>query len=103
MPILLVIFLVAACAPVAWPETPFHWGVPGAVTIMLAALSLVTLSHVALGRWAVVMLTRDPTMRVVVSRKYSRFRRLIGLSHFALSIAVIGLGWGWAVQQMCVI
>ena len=41
----------------------------------------------------------DPRWRVRSAEKYSQLRRLIGLAHFALSIAAIALGWGWVVNE----
>src|SRR5437773_12325150 len=67
MPILLVIFLVAACLPVAWPLPPFDWGTRSALTIMLVALLLPVAGHFALGQWATNALRRDPGSRNFVA------------------------------------
>ena len=96
MPILIVIFLVAACVPVDWPE-PEVGGARGATTLMLAALLLPLAAHHALAQWALTNLPRRS--RSFVVEKYARLRRLIGLAHFGLSIAVIALGWGWVVTS----
>lgn len=103
MPILLVIFLVAACAPVAWPEPPFGWGRESAAAIALVALVLPIVAHLILSLSVVRAMLRNPLRRGRVAARYSRFRRLIGLGHFALAIASIGLGWGWLVQKACTV
>jgi Zn-dependent protease with chaperone function len=99
MPILLVIFLVAACTPVAWP-VPLYGPRPDvALTIVLALTALPLAGHLALNLWVVHALRKSPSARGSVSNRYSRLRRLLGLSHFALAILSIALGWGWAVQR----
>ncbi len=99
MPILLVLFLIGTCAPIAWPPPPFDLGARAATTIMLVALLLPLVAHYALVHWVVGKLTWQPQQRGFLAEKYSRLRRLIGWAHLALSLAAIALGWGWVVNE----
>src|SRR5262245_57005818 len=101
MPILLVFVLVAACLDrVEWPAPPFGVGATAAAGLTAAALALPLAAACALRTWAVRALRRDPTRRVEVARGYARFRRvLVFVNLGAVVLAVLGLGWGWAVHH----
>jgi Zn-dependent protease with chaperone function len=101
MPILLVFVLVASCLDrIEWPAPPLGLG-PGAAAGLTALAVLLPLAAAfALRTWAVRALRRDPTRRVEVGRGYSRLRRVLGFVNLgAVVLAVLGLGWGWAVHH----
>lgn len=100
MPILLVLFVTAACLPVPWPAPPLGLAAGGAAGLTGGLVAASLLTAAALRTWVVRALGRDPTRRVEVGRVYGRLRRLLGLTNMALSAAAVaGLGWGWAVQN----
>ncbi len=100
MPILLVLFVTAACLPVPWPAPPFGLDAGGAAALTMAVFGASLAAAAALRTWAVRTLRRDPGRRSAVGRTYGRMRRLLGLLNLTLAaVAVAGLGWGWAVQN----
>ncbi|MFO0799827.1 MAG: M48 family metallopeptidase [Gemmataceae bacterium] len=100
MPILLVLFVTAACLPVPWPEPPLGLGAAGAAGFAAVVVAASLAAATALRTWAVRALRRDPNARTRVGRVYGRLRRLLGLVNLGLvGYAVVGLGWGWAVQN----
>ncbi|HYH65811.1 MAG TPA: hypothetical protein VD866_14025, partial [Urbifossiella sp.] len=100
MPILLVLFVTAACLPVPWPEPPLGLDAAGAASLTAAVVGASFLAAVALRTWAVRALRRTPERRTAIGRTYGRLRRVLGLANlFAVGYAVGGLGWGWAVQN----
>jgi Zn-dependent protease with chaperone function len=100
MPILLVLFVTAACLPVPWPAPPSGLDASGAAGLTAAVVGASLAAGAALRAWAVRTLRRDPGRRAEVGRVYGRLRRLFGLVNLVLAgVAVVGLGWGWAVQN----
>jgi Zn-dependent protease with chaperone function len=99
MPILLVLFVTAACSPVPWPESPLGLDARGAAAVTGGLVGLSITAAAALRGWAVGTLRRDPGRRAEVGRVYGRVRRAFGLANLVLAgVAVAALGWGWAVQ-----
>jgi Zn-dependent protease with chaperone function len=100
MPILLVLFVTAACLPVPWPAPPLGLGAAGAAGLTAALVGASLSAAAGLRAWVVRALRRDPGRRAEVARVYGRLRRAFGLVNLALAAgAVAGLGWGWAVQN----
>jgi len=99
MPILLVLFVTAACLPVPWPEPPLGLDAAGTATLTAALVGASLAAAAALRTWAVRAL-RDSSRRTAVGRRYGRLRRALGLANLgAVGYAIAGLGWGWAVQH----
>ncbi len=59
MPILLVLFVTAACLPVPWPEPPLGLDAAGAARLTAATVGASLAAAAALRTWAVRAL-RDP-------------------------------------------
>ncbi len=99
MPILLVLFVTAACLPVPWVN-PLGLTAGGAAGLTAAVVGTSLAATTVLRAWVVRTLHRDPGRRAQVARVYGRLRRLFGLANLALAAgAIAGLGWGWAVQH----
>lgn len=89
MPILVILFLTAACLPVEWPEPAL--GSAGAITggfLTAALLAAVTLS-------AVVSRHAGKSRAEIA---FYRWRRRLFVFNIVGTAACIGLGWGWAVR-----
>src|SRR5579871_480821 len=100
MPILLVFALTAACLPIKWPAPQFDVDRRGSALLTLAVVALVLGAAFAVRVWVVRSLRRDPFARSAVGHGYSRLRRLLFFVNLgAAALAVLGLGWGWAVQH----
>ncbi len=98
MPLLLVLFVAAACLPVPWPPPPFDLGPGGSA----AATAAITLFPLLLAGWlsmaTIRTVTRTPDRRADAVARYARFRRLLGLANMlAAGVAIVGLGWGHTV------
>jgi STE24 endopeptidase len=103
MPFLLMVFLVLVCLPEPeiWPK-PFWTDSP------LASIAATSLTVLLIGLHACFVATRvcrplekKPSLREHLLGRYERgrFRQQIAL--FTLYIvALLGLGWGWAVAQL---
>lgn len=100
MPILLVFALVAACAPVPWPEPLVGSGERAAVGLTLAAVALSALLAFAVRTWVVHALRGSPSRKVEVVEGYARLRRLLLFVNLGLAAAcVLVFGWGWYVYR----
>lgn len=89
MPLLVILFLTAACLPVRWPEPPFD----GIAELTLAFVVTALAGSAALSRWA----SRHPHLAVDTGA-YSRWRRRLFFFHVFGTAACVGLGWGATVQ-----
>ena len=90
MPILVILFLIATCLPVAWPEPLF--GSPAGITggfLAAALLASATLSYMA-SRYAAHSRVRST---------FHRWRRRLFFFNIFGTTACIALGWGWAVRD----
>lgn len=101
MPILLVFFLVAACLPIEWEKPDFVPDRETSATLTgLAVLCSLSAAY-AVRTWALRRLRADPTRRVEVARGYYRLRRALFFVNLGLVVgSILGLGWGWTVQQV---
>src|SRR5687767_5206046 len=103
MPILLVFLLTAACLPIEWPAPPFGLGRESSAALTAAAVFLPLTAAAALRGWVLRSLGRDPGRRIDVAQTYTWVRRgLFFVNVGAVGLSVLGLGWGWAVQQTLV-
>jgi Zn-dependent protease with chaperone function len=103
MPFLMLLFLTLACLPDDWSEPLIGVATP-------AGSALVTWLGMGAGASAAALIagrtrravTADPTRRDQVVRRYSTWRlyHLFGL-FLLYGLALYVLGWGWAVQQVC--
>lgn len=101
MPILLIFLLTAACLPIEWCAPPFGLGVWGSAGLTAAAVALPLAAALALRTWAVRTLRGGEAPQSHVARVYSRLRRALFFVNIgAVALAVLGLGWGWTVQQL---
>jgi len=94
MPILVTLFLIAACLPVAWPEPAF--GSPAGITggfLAAALLASATLSA------AVCRYAAHPR----AGTAFYRWRRRLFFFNIVGTAACVGLGWGWAVRDACLV
>src|SRR5262245_31407081 len=98
MPLLLILFVTAACLPVGWPAPP-AWLSWTAVLLGTLALTLLPILAAAVAsRSTISALVNHPENRSAELWRFARLRRLIlllNLSGFAAS--VFGLGWAWLV------
>lgn len=107
MPLLLVLFVAAACLPVPWPASPLGLGPAGST----AATGAVTLASLVLAVTLSVVTVRglygDPARRSQIVARYGRFRRRLGLANLgAAAVAIAGLGWGhtvWHAPELAVV
>lgn len=98
MPILLVLFVTAACLPVPWVN-PLGLDAGEVATVTAAVVGASLAAAAALRTWVVRAARRDPSERVRIARVYGRARRLLGLANLVVAAGTVaGLGWGWAVQ-----
>ncbi len=94
MPLLLILFLVAACLPLPWPAPPFGLDPSAAAWLTLSTQAVpVLLGWAAAAR--VVRLARTPAGRPRAVTVYHRTR--LALPYLNLLAAIAGIvGWGWA-------
>ncbi len=98
MPIIMILLLTTACAPLPWPEPPLGIGASGALTLTALAMLLPLCLSAILSRWTVSALRTAPERRSIIARKYTRWRRWLGYWNLVAGfIAIVWLGWGWAV------
>ncbi len=104
MPIFVVLLLTASCLHVPWPRPPFGLGGSGSLALTAFAFLLPISAAIVLSRWAVSAVEHDPERRLVIARKYTRYRHFLGYFHLLVAaIAIIGLGWGWTIWNRAVL
>ena len=104
MPLLTIFLLLAACLPIAWPESPL--GLTRDESLIASALAVLVPLCIALllRTWVVRSLAADQFRRVEVTRVYIRLRAL--LFYFNLScvlLTVLVLGWGATAQSLLLV
>ncbi len=101
MPILLVFLVVAACLPIEWPAPPFGLGPTGSSTLTAAAIILALVAAFLLRSWTLRTIARHPDRKSEAGQSYLQFRRLLFFVNVGIvATAIVGLGWGWTVQDM---
>jgi STE24 endopeptidase len=104
MPILLVFALTAACLPIEWPAPFMGGGVLFAAVSTGSAVALSLLAAMTARIWVVRAIRRNPARKPQIVHVYSRFRRFMFFANLVLvSLCIVILGWGWAVQQLFLI
>lgn len=97
MPILVILFLTAACMPAPWPN-PFGLSLRQSAFATAVAISVPIGCAIAVRRWVLRTLKRDPDRRAEVGDRYDRIRRgLFFMNVGAVILAVLGSGWGASV------
>jgi Zn-dependent protease with chaperone function len=104
MPILLVFALTAACLPVEWPAPLMGGGVQYAAVSTGTAIALSLLTAMTARIWVIRAIRLNPARKPQIIHLYSRFRRFMFFANLVLvTVCIVVLGWGWAVQQLFLI
>jgi len=103
MPLILTLFLLVFCLPVAWPQ-PWLAGppwLPPVLTAVVTALASVHACHA--GRRAVRLLS-EPFRQSEALIGFHRARmRQVWVTAGTFTFCVLALGWGWWVQESLVV
>lgn len=104
MPLLTIFLLLATCLPIHWPQSSLGFD-PVESTIAMAIAVIVPLAIAfVLRSWVVASLRGDPMRRSEVGQAYLRLRTLLFYFNLAcVVLAILGLGWGFAVQSIFVV
>jgi len=104
MPILVVLALAAACAPVEWLAPLTGGGREVAVGFAATAVGLALAVAITLRRWVVRTLRHSPIRKPDIADTYSRVRRVMFFLNIGtVTLAVLVFGWGWFVQTTVVV
>jgi Zn-dependent protease with chaperone function len=100
MPLILTLFLLVFCLPVAWPE-PWLGGPPWLPPALTAALTAAAGLHALRAARRAVRLLDEPFRQSEALIGFHRARvRQAWITAGAFSSAVLAFGWGWWVQAM---
>lgn len=104
MPLVTLFLLLAACLPVAWPQSPLGLSPRASLLATTLAVAFSLSLSAMLSRWVVRTLRTDPFRWVEVVGLYLRVRTILYFLNLSLVIGIIlGLGWGATVQQWCLV
>ncbi|MBX7106264.1 MAG: M48 family metalloprotease [Gemmataceae bacterium] len=99
MPIVLILFLVTACAPVAWPE-PVSLFRPLGGTLALGCLLSLALVRFLLVSSRTLRVIRGPIFVPGALSSYGRVRRRsMTMLMLMFTVGLVPGGWGWTVQN----
>src|SRR5258708_3733589 len=101
MAFLLLLFLVATCWPLPWPEPLAGGGAFAAWAAMAASCLLPVAAALALSWRTRARLLRDPAGRDETMYRYHRARGYHFFATMAAHALALGVfGWGWAVRGL---
>lgn len=101
MPIVLILFVTAACLPIAWPSPPAGVSILGAMNGTLGFSLLPVMAAAVTARRIMTRLARNPADRYATSRQFARLRRLVLLLNVACFLAdLVVFGWGSIIWHL---
>ncbi len=104
MPILLLMFLLIACSPIQWPGPKWKTSIPitlllNGVILILWIIFLYSISY----RIRLLLIKYPERIRSTV-RKYQNWRSILSfMSMILFALMLLVSGWGWAIQNSCVL
>src|SRR3954454_21767470 len=101
MPLLPMVFLTLVCLMEPWPPPAADLSPAAAAGWAWAGVGLVALAAAVIAQRVRLPLLRDPGLRERVLLRYERdrfFHQILLYGTYAVALLV--LGWGWAVDQL---
>ncbi|CAN5575619.1 hypothetical protein BH11PLA2_BH11PLA2_26200 [soil metagenome] len=103
MPIFPIMMLLAACAPVEWPDPPGERDSVTAVLFAAASFLIPVISTLLLCHHFAKCLYEFPAYHRRYGRQYARGRRFVNALQVTVGVVAVVWGWGWFVQHRCLV